>query len=74
MGVLDETWVPTSGQRRLAEKYIYPVVRFGKLFTSWYSVLLWAFLFPYLAGESLLFSIIFSSLCSTISWYIWMEE
>jgi hypothetical protein len=68
-----ESWHPTAKQKSMAEKYIWPMIRLTHIFTSWYMVMIWAFLFPYFLGQSFLFSVFLSAVATTMSLYLWRE-
>lgn len=66
-------WWPNDKQRQWAEKFLYPSVLIMKHLTSWYSVLVWAFLLPYLNGQSIIYSAAISLGSSLTAYLIWRE-
>ena len=66
-------WSPTKNQRTFAEKYIWPLVLLSKLITTWYVVMFWSFIFPYILGQGILSCLFISCFATCLSWYLWKE-
>jgi hypothetical protein len=68
VGALEE-W-----KEKVAEKILEKTVGFFKLITTWYVVMGWSFLLPYLGNQPIIYCLLLSTISTVFAYKVWDDS